>query len=30
MARKAAGSESGISNDGPLRVKITSRRKLST
>jgi hypothetical protein len=30
MARKAAGSKSGVSNDGPLRVKITSRRKLST
>jgi hypothetical protein len=28
MARKAAGSKGGVSNDGPLRVKITSRRKL--
>jgi hypothetical protein len=27
---QGCGEQSGISNDGPLRVKIISRRKLST
>lgn len=28
MASKAANNKSGLSNDGPLRVRITSRRRI--